>query len=363
MATKKKFKKIMVLGLGKVGTLVALLLKQSGFEPVGFDAAESSEKGFKSEVLDVKNKAALKAQMSKHDALISCLPFHLNKAVAKCAHETGIHYFDLTEDVETTKLIMKLAKTSKGVMVPQCGLAPGIIGIIASSLAKKFNGPVRSIEMRVGALPKHPTGSLGYAFNWSADGVVNEYIKECDIIRDGSTTVVPPLEMLEALTIDGVTYEAFTTSGGLGTMCETYNGKVKSLDYKSIRYVGHCRLMRFLLNELHLNDRPKLAAEILEHAKPPTPEDFVYVHASVVGEMNGKLRRDEFVRRYEPIKVANRMWTAIAWTTAASAVAVIEMVAGGTLPAKGFVRQEDIDLDDFSATKCGAIYTKNKTAV
>ena len=92
--------------------------------------------------------------------------------MAKSAHEAGIHYFDLTEDVPTTKAIIEMSKTSKGLMAPQCGLAPGFVGIVGASHAAAFD-KCRSIRMRVGALPQNPTGLLGYAVNWSPEGIVN----------------------------------------------------------------------------------------------------------------------------------------------------------------------------------------------
>ncbi len=348
--------RIAVLGLGNVGTLVATLLAQCKFAVTGFDLRGTPSKAFPTEALDSGNAAALSARLKDFDAVISCLPFNLNKGVANVAHKLGIHYFDLTEDVDTTKHIADLAATSKGAMIPQCGLAPGFIGIVASSLARSFDGTLRSIEMRVGALPVHPRGILGYAFNWSPEGVINEYLKECEVIHHWKKSGVPPLQHKETLVIDGVQLEAFTTSGGLGTMCDTFEGKVKTLDYKSIRYPGHCDLMKFFLEELHMDEHFDDAVRILTNAKPPVDEDVVYIHAAVEGMDKGRMLRREYVRSLYPIEIGGRMWTAIAWTTAASAVAVIEMVRSGVLPAKGFVRQEDIPLDKFLATECGRHY-------
>jgi saccharopine dehydrogenase (NAD+, L-lysine-forming) len=248
-----------------------------------------------------------------------------------------------------------MSKTSDGLMAPQCGLAPGFIGIVGASLAEQFE-KVRSIKMRVGALPQHPTGDLGYAFNWSPEGVVNEYLNDCEVIEGGEIKLVSPMEWLETIYIDGMQLEAFTTSGGLGTMCETYKDKVENMDYKSMRYPGHAKLMNFFFHDLLMRDDRKKAGEILTNAKPPVDEDVVYVHASAEGIVDGQLRRKEFVRAYYPIEVLGKTRTAIAWTTSASAVAVIEMVNEGKLPAKGFLKQEDIPLDAFLSTQHGGLY-------
>ncbi len=349
-------KRIAVLGLGKVGTLAATLLHESGFEVVGFDTRKLRRKlPFKVERKSAANKSEALRACKGFDAVLSCLPYHLNVGVAKAAHQLGLHYFDLTEDVPTTKAIREMAETSKGVMAPQCGLAPGLVGIIGAHLAEQFE-QLRSIKLRVDALPQHPTGLLGYAFNWSPEGVVNEYLNDCEVIEEGQHKWVSPMEWVEKIHIDGNRFEAFTTSGGLGTMCETYQGRVDNLDYKSMRYPGHVELMNFFFHELLMRDKRALAGEILTHAKPPVDDDVVHIHVSAEGMIDDRLMRQEYVRSYYPIEVAGRTWRAIAWTTSASVAAVIEMVSRGDLPAKGFLKQELIPLEPFLATRNGGLY-------
>ncbi|GJL78750.1 MAG: saccharopine dehydrogenase [Nitrospinaceae bacterium] len=353
---KKKINSVLVIGLGKVGSLVAALLHKNDYRVTGLDRAGNSSRLFKFVVGDVQNTRFLKLHLETHDAVVTCLPYHLNLAVAQTAHAVGCHYFDLTEDVATTKAIRKLAETAKGVMVPQCGLAPGFIGIVGADLVKPFD-KLRSIELRVGALPQHPRGMLGYAFNWSSEGVVNEYLNDCEVIKDGKRAKIPSMDGLETIVIDGVQLEAFTTSGGLGTMCETFNNKVAHLNYKTIRYPGHCRLMRFFFNELYMREKRELAGEILVHAKPPVNDDVVYVHAAVEGWKKKNLFRDEFVRSYFPRKIAGQVWKAISWTTSASVCAVLEMVSEGNLASQGFLKQEEIPLDLFNKTRTGSLFS------
>ncbi len=353
------FQRVLVLGLGKVGSLVATLLKESDFEVTGVDAAPRPELPFKTLGLDLRDGAAFARLLGEFDAVVSCLPFHLNIPLAHAAHAAGLHYFDLTEDVPTTHAILDLAKTSKGLMAPQCGLAPGFIGIVGAHLAQEFEA-LRSIELKVGALPKHPRGSLGYAFNWSPEGVINEYINDCEVIRMGHRQLVPALEGMEIITINGVQLEAATTSGGLGTMCETFEGRVQELHYKTMRYLGHFERMKFLLEELHLRDDRELVGRILKNALPAVDEDYVFIHAAVEGWKQGVLARSEFVRAYPQMEVAGRSWRAISWTTAASLCAVIEMVRAGTLPQQGFLKQEDIPFQAFLQTKNGSLYLKGE---
>lgn len=350
---------IAVLGLGKVGHLVAELLVKTGYSVTGFDQVSHSRKSYSTKILDVTNGSSFNKALADFDALVSCLPYHFNLDIARFAHDLSKHYFDLTEDVPTTKAIIEMSTSAKSVMAPQCGLAPGFIAIVGSSLASQFSS-IRSIKLRVGALPQNPTGLLGYAFNWSPEGVVNEYLNDCEVIENGEHKWVSPMEWIETLVIQGIQLEAFTTSGGLGTMCETYLGKIENLDYKSIRYPGHVKLMNFFFHELLMREDRAMAGKILTNAKPAVSDDVVFVHASCEGHKDEQLLRDEFVRAYYPVTIGRKERRAISWTTAASACAVIELVSSGVLPNSGFIRQEDIPLADFLKTKNGRLYDGKK---
>jgi len=395
--------RIAVLGLGRVGKLAAELLVESGFDVVGVDQHLPSDVGFETvrsdlsvadlataelgapdlltadsatDLSDVAGVASdttaspatgpsetpdrggggdLRSVLEGVDAVLSCLPYRLNAAVANMAHGLGIHYFDLTEDVPTTNKIIELASTATAVMAPQCGLAPGFVGIVAADLIESLD-TCRSVKLRVGALPQNPDGMLGYSFNWSPAGVVNEYLNDCEVIENGERKLVSSMEWHEPVYLHGTKLEAFTTSGGLGTMCDTYLGRVDNVDYKTLRYPGHVDLMNFFFHELLMRDRREMAEEILTSAKPPVSDDVVYVHVSAEGTKNDQLRRLEFVHRYLPRALAGAERTAIAWTTAGSVVAVIEMVRAGKLPARGFLKQEDIPFDDFISTRTGALF-------
>ena len=349
-----KIEKIAVLGLGAVGELAASLLHDSGFTVTGVDTGLPNRTlPFATSSVSVEAQGELGEVLRGQDAVLSCLPYRFNKGVAQLACDLGLHYFDLTEDVPTTQHIMQLAERSAGLMAPQCGLAPGFIAIVGAHLAEQFE-EIRSIKLRVGALPQHPTGLLGYSFNWSPEGVVNEYLNDCEVIEDGERKLTSPMEWVETVYIGGVRFEAFNTSGGLGTMCDTYFGRVANLDYKTLRYPGHARLMNFFFHELLLREDRELAGRILTNAKPPVDEDVVYVHASAEGLHEGRVTRREFVRAYYPLRIGERSWRAIAWTTSSSVCAVIELVSQGKLPAKGFLLQETVPLQSFFATANGA---------
>ncbi len=352
---KQRLGSILVLGLGKVGMLVGILLEKTGFRVSGADLHKKDGLPFDTQELDVADIEQVAELMQDHDAVVSCLPYRFNLEIAVRACRHKIHYFDLTEDVPTTKKIIKMSESANSILAPQCGLAPGFIAIVGSSLIGKME-KTRSLKLRVGALPQNPTGLLGYAFNWSPEGVVNEYLNDCEVIEDGVHKWISPMEWIERLVINGIQLEAFTTSGGLGTMCETFLGRIENLDYKSIRYPGHAKLMNFFFHELLMRGDRKLAGEILVNAKPAVRQDVVYIHASVEGWQNRQLLRDEFVKAYYPMEIGDRTWSAISWTTAASACAVVEMAHSGAIPDKGFVKQETIPLEAFLKTSNGRLY-------
>ncbi|MDG1652042.1 MAG: saccharopine dehydrogenase C-terminal domain-containing protein [Flavobacteriaceae bacterium] len=348
---------ILVLGMGKVGSLVGVLLSKN-FKVTAVDQKKphyNYNLPFECIEGDVTNLKWLADQMVKHDAVVSALPYFLNKNIAQLAHDLRIHYFDLTEDVPTTQFIQSLQKTAKKILAPQCGLAPGFIGIVGKDLCTPFDR-LRDIELRVGALPRYPNGQLAYSFTWSPYGVINEYLNDAEAIHNGERKLVPSLEGFEYINIEGQEFEAFTTSGGLGTLCETFEGKVDTLNYKTIRYPGHGKLMRFLMYELILKDDKEQLERILSNAKPPVEEDVVYVYAVAEGWQKETLSRKEYYKAFYPMEIQGKKWRAISWTTAASIVAVIEMVAAKTLPQKGFLKQEEIPFDKFLKTPTGSLF-------
>ena len=347
---------VLVVGLGSIGSLVAGLLAEDGYRVVGLDAdgATPSMNGVEVVRAEVSSPTELTAGVAAADAVISCLPHHLNVAVARAASAQGVHYLDLTEDRATTREVKLLATNADAALIPQCGLAPGYVCIVAADLARSFT-ELRALRLRVGALPETPSGRLAYAVNWSAAGVINEYLNDCDVIRDGKRGQMPALTDVEELVLDGVPLEAFATSGGLGTLCETFEGCCQQLDYKTLRYRGHRDAMSFLLDEVGLRMQRDLAAALLRQSCPPTPDDVVYVSVEADGVIDEAQHSREFVRSYRPRVINGRRKTAISWTTAASACAVIELLLNGAIPDRGLVRQEEIPLESFNETSFGRL--------
>lgn len=357
-------KRVIVLGAGKIGTSIAKLLaecgdycltlvdaEQAALDRLGprFDVAKK--------VLDVKYSKALVETLAQHDVVVSACAFNFNHGIAKAALEAGISYFDLTEDVETTASIRKLADHAKDgqIFMPQCGLAPGFIGILGHHMFNEFER-VSKVKMRVGALPQFPSNMMMYNLTWSTDGLINEYCNPCEAILDGDRVVVQSLEGLERFSLDGIDYEAFNTSGGLGTLCETLEDKVFSLDYKTVRYPGHCYLMSFLTRSLKLNRRRELLKQILEEAVPITKQDVVLVTCEVDGWRNGVFEQETNVRKIYNRTLFDEPWSSIQVTTAASLCAILDMHTQGKLNKKGFVRQEEVSFPAFMENRFGRYY-------
>jgi saccharopine dehydrogenase-like NADP-dependent oxidoreductase len=214
--------RVVLMGAGHIGQLIASLLSGSGDYLVKVvDCSVVALKNLShlkvtTELVDTSDAAELLKCLQGFDVVINALPYHLALTVATQAKVAGCHYFDLTEDVAATRGIMQLAEGAKTAFMPQCGLAPGFIGIVAHHLSQKFSS-LREVKMRVGALPAFPTNSLKYNLTWSVDGLINEYCHPCEAIHNGAVLEVLPLEGMEHFSLDGTEYEAFNTSGGLGT--------------------------------------------------------------------------------------------------------------------------------------------------
>jgi len=357
--------RIALLGAGHIGQTIARLLSRSGdYEVTLVDRSAAALDTLAAEPLAVHraetaDPQALLAVMRGQQAVVNALPYHLATTAATAAREAGVHYFDLTEDVAATRAIQRLARDAPTAFMPQCGLAPGFIGIVAHHLCQGLD-TLMDVKMRVGALPAFPTNSLKYNLTWSVDGLINEYCHPCEAIRGGRNIEVLALEGLEHFSLDGTEYEAFNTSGGLGTLCETLAGRVQTLDYKSVRYPGHRDLMKLLLEELQLNQDTETLKSILRKSIPSTMQDVVLVFVTVSGLRQGKLVQEVFARKIFAERDEKSPLSAIQITTAAGVCAAVDLFREGQLPQQGFIRQEQVALPAFLANRFGSAYQQSR---
>jgi saccharopine dehydrogenase-like NADP-dependent oxidoreductase len=355
---------VLLIGAGKIGSAVAQFLADTGdYDVLVGDAAPAALERLtgvphvQTRVVDVMNRDQLTDAMSGRKAVLSAVSYAQNPAIAQAALEHGLSYFDLTEDVATTRLTRELSKSARPgqIFMPQCGLAPGFVSIAAQALAEPFD-TVSEVRLRVGALPVFPTNEMKYNLTWSTDGLINEYGNPCEAIHEGKRIEVLPLEGLEHFSLDGVDYEAFNTSGGVGTLAETFEGRAQTLNYKTIRYRGHRALMRFLMFELHMNEHRAQLKEILERAVPITLQDLVLIFCTVKGHKDGRYLEMTDARKVYAGEFRGHTCSAIQKTTAAALCAALDLHVEGRLPTQGFVKQEQIPLSAFLANRFGQAY-------
>jgi len=353
--------KIVLAGAGKIGEAIVALLGGSGdydITVVEQDAerlAPYKAAGLRTHLAELSDAAQLVPVLKGHEAVISACPYYLTPLIAGAAKDAGVHYFDLTEDVQSTRVVKKLAEGATSAFVPQCGLAPGFISIAAHSATQGFDS-LRDVRMRVGALPIFPSNALKYNLTWSTDGLINEYCNPCEAIVDGGVREMPALEELEEFSLDGIAYEAFNTSGGLGTLCETLAGRVENLNYKTVRYPGHRDIIKILIRDLRLGQNRKVLHDVFEAAIPTTTQDVVLVFVTVTGHKRGRLVQDTFVRKIYSAEVGGKHLSAIQLTTAAGVCAMVDLMRDGRIPARGFVRQEEASLESFLSNRFGRYY-------
>lgn len=360
--------KVAVFGAGKIGEAICGLLGLSNrykvyVADISLERAEqvaSYWPNVEPLKLDLKNTTEMASLLKGCDAVLSALPFYCNPDVARLAIDSNTHYFDLTEDVQTTRIVSELATDATVALMPQCGLAPGFISVAAMYLTRAFEKLDR-VKMRVGALPIYPSNRLKYNLTWSTEGLINEYGNLCEAVYEGEKRWVLPLEGYEHFSLDGDEYEAFNTSGGLGTLCETLQGKVRTLDYKSVRYPGHRDLMEFLMNDLRFNQDRETLRLVLERSISTTSQDKCLILVEVDGHIKNRLVQKTYASTVYNATVGNRHFGAIQLTTAAGICAPLDLLLTGKLgKRKGFVRTEEIDLMDFLGNEFGRYYRDEK---
>jgi lysine 6-dehydrogenase len=359
--------RFLVIGAGMQARAVAYdLVRQNDVEEVRIadidpERLQNLERALRSKkvrtfVADAGERQRMTELMESCDAAVSCVPYFFNLGLARAAVATRTHFCDLggNNDVVRAELGLSAQAKKAGItVVPDCGLAPGMVSILA---ADGFSRLARTdaIRIRVGGLPRKPKPPLNYALVFSANGLINEYVEPCMVLRDGRLTWREPLADIEELTFPKPfgKLEAFNTSGGSSTLPYTYRGRVKSLDYKTIRYPGHCVKVR-LLFDLGLTDMkpvevdgkrivPRhLLIQRLEAVLPWEKDDVVLLRVEVEGK--GSRRRgvkDSSGRRtvkYELVDYADRRsgLTAMERTTGFSAAIVALMLGRGQVGCTG----------------------------
>jgi len=334
-------KKLAILGLGHIGSSVYKTLKNNyNLLVKGYDLSTGH---------DLSSVELLTNIINKHDGVLACTPFFLNKQIASLCNDYGVDYFDLTESVDVTNFVKTLTNAR---FITQCGLAPGMVSIIANHLASQFT-TVEDISIRVGALPQDANNHMQYYRTWNTEGLINEYIHSCPAIQDKKLVNLQPLSDQETITFNGLRLEAANTSGGLGSLAETYLDRANNVNYKTLRYPGHWDHMRFLKNDLDLADNFETFVKIFNNSVPICKKDCVYIYISVTGYIGN----EKEIKTYSKVIYSDDNSTAIQKTTAGGVMAVIDVWAQGMIDhKKGWIKQEELDYHSIFASRYSESY-------
>jgi len=318
---------------------VAELVKESATKPCLIEPYELSEKGLTDE---------MEAVFKKGDILLDCLPGSQAPRMAGFAKDFKMHYANLTEYVAETQEIMALAKDAKTGFALQSGLAPGYADILANGLFQEFCSKydvtkAERLEVKVGALTHHAVAPHYYGFTWSPVGVATEYMKDAIVIRDFKKTTVPALSQRATIFINGIQYEEDLTSGGAADLPDALAGRIRFLEYKTLRHPGH---YDWVQEQISVLKKPADAISGLqkkmEAAIPHVEDDQIVLYVAVEGkDSHGILRRMEIAKQVFPQKVGNHKLRAIQITTASALVQTAQILLES--PKKGIILQSDID--------------------
>jgi lysine 6-dehydrogenase len=362
--------KILVLGAGRMGLGAAfdlagakdvravtvadldLTRARAVVETIGSPKLEAAQ-------VDVANSEGVVQLMRGHDAAISCVVYHHNLHLARAAIAARVNFCDLggNNSVVDAELALDLEAREAGInIIPDCGLAPGMVSVLVAHGAARF-ASLASVRIRVGGLPQHPRPPLDYQIVFSVEGLINEYVERARVIRDGCITEVDSLTEIEQLEFPAPfgLMEAFQTSGGTSTLPESFLGRVRELDYKTIRYPGHCEKFKLLMDlglasstdlievdGLTITPR-RVLSEMLLRRLPADEPDVVLIRVEFRGRLSdgtaegkdGALRYD-IIDRFDERKGLSAMMR----TTAFPASIIAQMMARGEITRKGAVPQE-----------------------
>jgi len=303
--------------------------------------------------VDVRNLTGTRKAIEGSVVVISAIHYQFNYMLSKMAIEMGAHFIDLggNPHVVGQQLTLNEAAKSKGVtIIPDTGLAPGMVQIITSHGASKFD-KLENISIRVGGLPQNPKPPLNYSVVFSVEGLINEYVEDAIVIRDGRVQPVKSLTEVEEIIFPPPfgKLEAFQTAGGSSTLPITFYGRVKNLDYKTIRYPGHsqifqtlislglCSSEEIIINGLKVTPR-KITGLLLEKALRGEGKDAVLMSIAIDGTVGGKNR--SLTYRMIDYYDDKTNLTAMMRSTGFPSAIIAQMLAEGKIEKKGVVPQE-----------------------
>lgn len=339
--------KVLVIGGGRIGLAVAGLLASFGgheaeIADVTREALDhAARRGFRTRHLDASRRKDCVEAIEGFDIVVNAAPTRLAATIAASAIAAGVHYVDTAEDIAAVSDLATSASPGK-VVLPGCGLSPGLVANLAAELVDALDGPIDMV-VRVGGLPVHPSNGFGYGLSWDVDGLIAEYTGLCEGIVEGQLVSTAPLQDYESFVLNGRPYEAFSTAGGLGGLCAALQHKVRNLSFRTIRYPGHLTLARFLFEDLGLKRRRDMLRTVLRFGVPDVVQDVVVIFISVRGFHQGVPAERSYVRKiyHEPMRSPFPV-TALSHTSAAHLCTMIDLIEQGHIAGRGLARHEAI---------------------
>jgi lysine 6-dehydrogenase len=357
---------MLVLGAGLQGSACAFdLLQQDAVQHVTLadiqpDRAAAFVKPFAGKKLalakvDVQDPAALRATLAGHTAVMNALPYYFNLDVTRAAVEVGLHYADLggnTEIVFNQKKLDADARARNVSVIPDCGLAPGMVNILAAEGIRRV-GQAESVKIYVGGLPQHPEPPLNYQIVYSLEGALDYYTTPSWILREGKPVRVDALSELESLDFPPPlgTLEAFHTGGGVSTLPWAYEGRVRTMEYKTLRYPGHAAIMRPIrelgllgtepvdVNGTKVRPRDAFIAIVSPKLTKPQGRDLVVLLVEVRGRKDGRpaATRWRMVDRYDEANAVTAMMRATGYSLAITGLLQLD----GRIGAQGVLTPDE----------------------
>jgi saccharopine dehydrogenase-like NADP-dependent oxidoreductase len=339
--------KILIIGAGRMG--MAIASKLAGVPDYEVELAdttteatdEARSRGFRSRQLNGSVLHECVEGLEGVDLVVNAGPNRLSATIAQAALLAGTHYIDTAEDNEAVKAITQIGQATS-VFLPGCGFSPGLVANIAADLAGVLDGPVDMV-VRAGGVPVNPSSAFGYGLSWDVDGLIAEYTGQCQNIVEGKLAEARPLEQHETFVLDGCSYEAFSTAGGLGDLCSALGPKVRNLNFKTIRYPGHLHLARFLFEELGLKRRTDILRTVLKFGVPEIQQDVLVIFISIRGTLAGRPAERAYVRKFYHKPAADGFpGNALNQTSAAHVCAMIDLIRESRVLTAGMLRHESI---------------------
>ncbi|ADZ71582.1 saccharopine dehydrogenase family protein [Polymorphum gilvum] len=346
--------KITIFGAGNIGSALAVALAADPTFDV--EVADGSEQaldrlrglGCAAKTHALGREEEIHAVLAGRDVAVGAVPETALAQVAAGAARAGVHYLDFSAATARTRGLLEPLARERAVF-NGCGVSPGIIGNIACNLLDTFS-PVTDLTVRVGAIPRYPTNRLGYGQIWNVDGLIDEYTRPSAAIRDGKVVELTPLEDYERLSIDGVAYEGFVTSGGIEDLAIFSDSMPKNVTVKTLRYPGHLDYMRFLLDDLGLRHRRDMLKSLLYNGLPVIEDDVLLLVVTARGCRGRQPTERTICHRFSP-NAACSPFNALTSVAAGYAATLLSMLQAGTIGPRGFVAHHRIDTDRLLASR------------